>query len=100
MIPLETTTQHKRAHYIDYRRLAKRFPAALMAFKSCLAVFARGARCIPRMATLTHRVVPVRNKTAMITVSTFIGSTASLFFFMMDVGGNDRARAHAVFNYL
>ena len=81
MIPFETT-RHKRAHHIDYRRLARRLPSALMPFRSGSAAFARGARRMPRMATLTHRVVPVRNRTDMISVSTFIGSTASLFFFV------------------
>ena len=72
MIPFETT-RHKPVRHIVYRRLAKRFPSALMPFVPCSGVLASSARCMPRTATPAHRVIPVRNRANIISVSTLIG---------------------------
>src|SRR5207245_5336872 len=88
-------TDRKSASQI-YRRLVKCIPSALMPFRPCSTGLTRSARCMPRTATPAHRVVPVRNRANIISVSTFIGSAAFLLFFAV-TGGNDRARAHLVF---
>ena len=88
-------TDRKSASQI-YRRLVKCIPSALMPFRPCSTGFTRSALCMPRTATPAHRVVPVRNRANIISVSTFIGSAAFLLFFAA-TEGNDRARARLVF---
>lgn len=88
-------TDRKSASQI-YRRLVKCIPSALMPFRPCSTGLTRSARCMPRTAAPAHRVVPVRNRANIISVSTFIGSAAFLLFFAA-TEGNDRARARLVF---